>query len=191
MNLTAPSQRRQSPAKSSSSSPTFFRARAEHSISRGGGNTAFLAQQGLRVVGVDRSLEALAQGRELARRKNVNPNWIQPYLETRTLPGSAFDVVACTFYHNPKLYPSIRESLCTRGLLFYETYSLEQLRFETGPRNPAHLLQPSELLHAFGDWDVLFCRETRHTRGVATLVARKPAARDCDSDIIKLAAMQI
>jgi tellurite methyltransferase len=142
----------------------------------GGRNTVFLAQRNLQAVGIDRSREALAQGGELARQKKVHVEWIQADLETFALPPAAYDVIACTFYRDPKLYSAIRESLCPGGLLFYETFSLEQLRFKTGPRNPAHLLQPSELLHAFGDWDVLFYHETWIDRGVAALVARKPAA---------------
>lgn len=141
-----------------------------------GRNTVFLAQRNLQAVGIDRSRAALAQGRELARQKKVYVEWIQADLETFALPPAAFDVIACTFYRDPKLYSSIRESLCPGGLLYYETFSLEQLRFDTGPRNPAHLLLAAELLGAFGDWGVLFYRETWIAHGIATLVARKPAA---------------
>ena len=143
-----------------------------------GRNCLYLAERGLHAVGVDRSSVALEQGRELARRKQVTVEWVQADLQNFALPPAAFDIIVCTYYRDPTIYARIRESLQPRGILFYETYSLEQLGFETGPKNPAHLLGPNELLLAFAGWDVILYREMFIDRGTAALIARKPATKD-------------
>jgi tellurite methyltransferase len=142
----------------------------------GGRNALYLAQCGLRVVGVERSWKALEQGRELAHQKNLPVDWVQADLENFAIPRAAFDVVVCFYYRDPGLYAKIRQALRSGGLLFYETFTRDQLRLASGPRHPAHLLGPGELLEAFGDWDVIFYRETWIECGAAALVARKPQA---------------
>jgi SAM-dependent methyltransferase len=134
----------------------------------------YLAERGLRVVGVDSSWQGLARGRELASRKELTISWVQADLGKFALPTAAFDVILCFYYRDPKIYGQIRQALRPGGLLIYETYTLDQLRFATGPRNPAHLLEPAEVLRAFGDWDVILYRETWRERGLASIVARKP-----------------
>lgn len=139
----------------------------------GGRNSVFLAEHGLRAVGIDRSWHVLQQGRELAARRQVSVSWIQADLERFSLPHAAFDVILCFYYRDPRLYAAIRVALRPGGLLFYESYTREQLRLSEGPRNPAHLLEPGELLKAFYDLHLVFYRETWSERGLASLVARK------------------
>jgi tellurite methyltransferase len=139
-----------------------------------GRHSLFLAGRGLRVVAVDRSPAALEEGRELARLRGLRVNWVRADLESFPLPTEAFDVIVCFYYRDPGLYAGLRAALRPGGLIVYETYTREQLRFSSGPRNPAHLLEPGELLDAFGGWDVIFYHETRLKRGVACIVARKP-----------------
>lgn len=154
-----------------------FTGRALDLACGGGRNTVFLAQRGMRAVGVDRSPAALEQGRELARQRKVTVDWVRADLEIFTLPPVTFDVIVCTYFRDPRLYAPIRESLRPGGLLFYETFSREQLRFDDGPKNPAHVLDPAELLQVFGDWRVMFYREMWIDRGISALIARKPAAQ--------------
>lgn len=142
-----------------------------------GRNSLFLAERGLRVVGVDSSEQALEQGRELARRRGLRIAWVRADLERFSLPPANLDVIVCFYYRDPALFAPMRDWLRRGGLLLYETFTREQLRFDHGPRNPAHLLEPGELLGAFGDWDLIFYRETSTESGVATLVARKPELR--------------
>ena len=142
----------------------------------GGRNAVFLARQGLEVTGIDWSEKFLGQARELARAARVRVNWIQQDLESSSLPPGRFDVITCFCYRDPRLYPQIISALRPGGLLFYETFTREQLRFPTGPRNPAHLLVPGELLQAFGGLEVLFYRETSRAKGLAGLIACKQTA---------------
>ena len=138
-----------------------------------GRNSAYLAQRGLDVTAVDLSLPALEEGRELARRKNVRVDWVQADLERFLLPSARFDLVVVFYYRYTALYSRLRETLKPGGMLVYQTFTLEQLKFAFGPRNPAHLLTPGELLQVFGDWNVLFYRETSVGQGIASLAARK------------------
>ncbi len=142
----------------------------------GGRNAVFLAQQGLEVTGIDWSEKSLGQARVLAREARVRVNWILQDLESSRLPPAPFDVLTCFYYRDPRLYPQIISALRPGGLLFYETFTREQLRFPTGPRNPAHLLVPGELLQAFGRLEVLFYREASQEKGFAGMVARKQPA---------------
>ncbi len=151
------------------------RGRALDLACGGGRHSVFLAQHGLSVTGVDASDEALRQARELARQKNVRVDFVQADLERFALPRATFDVVACFYYRDPNLYAPLGEALVPGGLLFYETYTLEQLRFDSGPRNPAHLLEPGELRAAFRRWQVIFYREQWRQKGLASLIARKPS----------------
>ena len=103
-----------------------------------GRNAVYLAERGLEVVAVDRSREGLQQGRELARARQCRVLWVQAHLETFELPAQAFDVISCFYYRDPDLYPRLRSALRPQGLLFYETFTLDQLEFASGPRDPAH-----------------------------------------------------
>lgn len=139
-----------------------------------GRHSLFLAERGLRVVAIDRSPTRLQEGRELARLRNLQVDWVCADLENFALPVHAFDLIVCFYYRDPALYAPLRAALRPAGLMVYETFTRWQLRFASGPRNSAHLLEPAELLHAFGDWDVIFYRQTQCERAAASLVARKP-----------------
>jgi tellurite methyltransferase len=139
-----------------------------------GQNTLYLASQGLVATGFDRSREGLEAGREAALRSNLTAHFVQADLTRFALPDHAFSVLICFKYRDPKLFRSIRAALCPGGLLIYETYTIEHLKCGHKSLNPAHLLERNELLHAFGDWEIIFYREAWVGRGVASIVARKP-----------------
>jgi tellurite methyltransferase len=139
-----------------------------------GQNTLYLARHGLTPTGIDLRLDALAAGREAAARANLCVSFVQADLTRFSLPRDAFSVVICFKYRDPQLYPTLRAALQPGGLLIYETYTIEHLKFGRKPLNPAHLLAKNELRHAFGDWEVIFYREVWAGRGLASLVARKP-----------------
>jgi len=139
-----------------------------------GRNTLFLARQGLEGIGVDRSMESLAAGREKAGRSRLKASFVRGDLTRFILPANAFSVVVCFKYRNHEIYPSIRAALRPGGLLVYETYTWEHASYGLKPRNPEHLLERNELLRAFGDWEIIFYREVWMERGTASLVARKP-----------------
>ena len=139
-----------------------------------GRNTLYLARQGLVAIGIDRSMDGLISGREDAARANLKASFVQADLTMFAFPPNAFSVVVCFKYRDRNWYPSIRSALRPGGLLVYETYSIDHLKFGHKPLDPAHLLERNELLQAFGDWEILYYREVWKGRGIASLVARKP-----------------
>ncbi len=139
-----------------------------------GQNTLYMAQRGLISTGFDLSMKALAAGREAAARSNLTVSFVQVDLTRFSLPRNTFSVVICFKYRDPQLYPTLRATLRPGGLLVYETYTIEHLKYGRKPLNPAHLLGRNELRDAFGDWEIIFYHEAWTGRGVASLVARKP-----------------
>ena len=142
-----------------------------------GRNAIFLAQRGLEVTGIDRSKDVLAEAEEAAEKSGVQVKWVAEDLETAThplsLPQNHYDVITCFYYRDPRLYPQIFAALRPGGILFYETFTLDQLQHDFGPRDPDHLLAPGELLRVFQRLELLFYREMALEKAVAGLIARK------------------
>jgi tellurite methyltransferase len=154
-----------------------------------GRNAVFLAQQGYQVFAVERSRVGLEKTEALARECGVGCHWaaqlIPPHkhdaqlllvhadLESFALPSEHFDVVLCFKYLQRPLLPFLHRALRRRGMLVYETHTLEQLKFASGPRSPEFLLQRGELRAAFSAMEILFYSELCAGKGMASLLARK------------------
>ena len=163
-----------------------------------GRHLAGLAAAGFRPFGVDVSLEALRD----ARRRTVPPASVWCADLTRTsLPANRFDLVLVTRYLERSLFPALKTTVVEGGFVLYETFTRGQLAHGTGPRSPAHLLEPSELRRRFDDaearagkadrldspveaqvdlsvgprFDILFYEECDAPEAVARLVARRVA----------------
>jgi tellurite methyltransferase len=95
-------------------------------------------------------------------------------LEEVSLPAGAFSLVLCVNYLQRSLFPQIENALAPGGMLLFETYTVAQLDFEGGPRNPKYLLEVGELRTAFPKLRNLFYRELRAGKGIASLIAQKP-----------------
>lgn len=139
-----------------------------------GRNAVFLAAEGFEVTGIERSPTAIAKAQALAAECGVNIEVIEADLERFELSREKFEVVLCLYYLDRKLFSAIARALVPGGWVIFETYTREQLRFDRGPRNPDHLLEPGELRRAFADFQVRLYRETTEGRAVASLVAEKP-----------------
>jgi tellurite methyltransferase len=96
-------------------------------------------------------------------------------LEKVNLPAEAFSLVVCVNYLQRSLFSQIESTLTPGGMLLFETYTVAQLDFEGGPRNPNYLLEPGELRTAFPSLRHLFYRELRAGKGIASLIAQKAA----------------
>jgi SAM-dependent methyltransferase len=84
-----------------------------------------------------------------------------------------YDLVIVFYFLRRELFPAIIASLKPRGLLFYKTFTEEQLHLVAGPRNPDYLLQPGELRQGFHDLEILRYKESVTSMATAELVARK------------------
>jgi tellurite methyltransferase len=100
---------------------------------------------------------------------------IEADLESLSLPAASFDVILCLRYLQRSLFPAMERALRPGGILVYETFTTGQLSFESGPRNPDHLLKPGELRTAFFHLTTLFYREWKSREALASLLARKPS----------------
>jgi SAM-dependent methyltransferase len=156
-----------------------------------GRNALFLAERGRHVTAVDWSepglgiLEARAQNKKIpvrriqkpvdsGRTKRAGIDVLPADLEEIQLPENCYDVIVCIRYLQRSLFPQICRALRPGGMLLYETFTRAQLDFESGPKDPAYLLNPGELREAFPELCVLFYRELRAGQGIASLAAQKP-----------------
>ena len=109
-----------------------------------GRHARWLAGQGFRVTGVDRDAAAVAPLRSLAE-------VVVADIESDAWPlaGRRFDAVVVTNYLWRPLLPLLQQSLATGGVLIIETFGHGQQHIGK-PSRPDFLLQPGELLKAFG-----------------------------------------
>ncbi len=101
------------------------------------------------VTGIDRDAVALAESSGLGRMVHAD-------IETHAWPlgGEKFDaVIVCNYLWRP-LFSNLLASVADGGVLLYETFGCEQPKHGR-PTNPEFLLQPLELIQAFGDLHVV------------------------------------
>ena len=143
-----------------------------------GQNGVFLAQRGYAVTGVDRSRAAAELSRKYASSKGVSIDAVAADMLDWPFPENHFEVILNFYFLEPALAPRIKAGLKKGGLLFFETYTLDQQRFD-GPHNPDFLLKPNELLESFLDLFVVFYHERIEPNGkgsyraVASMIAKK------------------
>lgn len=160
-----------------------------------GRNAIFLAACGWAVTAIDGSRAALDQAKAAAQSHGIDALLIEPPgstaappiprsgrvhlieadLEAFQLPREQFHLIVCFHYLQRSAFPAIEEALVPGGILLYETFTRAQLRFPSGPRNPQYLLETGELRAAFPTLTTIFFRELSAGKGIATLLARKPA----------------
>jgi tellurite methyltransferase len=142
-------------------------------------NSIFLALKGVKVISGDLSSESLQRAGELAAECGAEISVWQVDLESEginPLPEHVYGAILVFRYLHRPLIPCIKKALRNGGLLLYETFTVEQLRFGK-PRNPDYLLQPGELRHMFADWEIIHYFEgikENPIRAVAQLITRKP-----------------
>ena len=141
-----------------------------------GRNAVFLAKMGFAVEGVDISPDAVKTALEAARDASVAIKADVANLEgDYRIKASAYDVIICFRYLQRSLIPQIKEGLRRGGMVVYETFTVEQVRFGK-PSNPEYLLKYNELLHLFLDFRCRFYQEgiLETGKAVARLIAEKP-----------------
>jgi tellurite methyltransferase len=96
-------------------------------------------------------------------------------LERVALAELSFSLIICVHYLQRSLFTSMQAALRPGGMLLFETFTQAQIENGSGPRNPAYLLGLGELRTAFPDLRIVFYRELRAGKGIASLIARKVA----------------
>lgn len=146
-----------------------------------GRNALFLANAGVRVMGLDRNPDHVRELEVRARRLDAPLTAIRCDLETEhgipIAPGSCGAILVFRFLFRP-LATAIESALRPGGILLYETFALAQRETGRGPHRREFYLEPDELLTLFPNLEVLFysegCDAGRSGDITARLVARKP-----------------
>jgi SAM-dependent methyltransferase len=111
-------------------------------VACGAGRHALLfAERGLEVIGVDREPQSIT-GVKFVHVDLEAPGAAWPF------GGQRFAAIVVTNYLHRPLLPQLGAALAEDGLLIYETFMMGNEKYGR-PTNPAFLLQPDELLHAF------------------------------------------
>jgi tellurite methyltransferase len=140
-----------------------------------GRNAVYLAGLGFQVEGVDISPLAVESALQLAGRNQVAVQaQVADLTRDYSIPPAAYDVIICFNYLQRSLIPSLKAGLKNGGMIVYETFIVDQVRFGK-PHNPDFLLRHNELLEMFRDFRVLRYREGifDDRRAVAGLIAEK------------------
>jgi len=145
-----------------------------------GGNSRFLLQRGLRVIGVDISYVAAIKA------KNDLPTLMAVVADLNKfhIPDNTFDVIINFLYLQRDLWVPIINGLKKSGVVFIECLMEDMLSIHP-EINPAFLLKPGELQQAFlqanlgKNLEILYYTEgwrptvTSHPRSTASLIARR------------------
>jgi len=142
-----------------------------------GRHAIWLAKQGWKVTLIDISETGVEQARQnagpLASHIRRVVEDLSGFKASLTEFEVAFEVVMAFFYLQREIFSEIVQAVRPGGLLVYKTYTLAQAKLAGGPKNPAHLLDPGELLQMASGLRVLHYQEEVAEKATAELVARK------------------
>ncbi len=140
-------------------------------IACGTGETSiYLAKKGFIVEAFDISDVAIKKARQKAKREGVSVKFKPVDADRFSFGISRYDLVLNFYFLNRRIFPKIRRSLRSGGILIFETYNEEHS--SVNPCfNPNYLLRKGELIDEFGDMEILYYCEVSN---ITTLVARKP-----------------
>ena len=143
-----------------------------------GRHAIWLAKQGWEVTLIDISETGVEQAQQNAGPLSSRIHFVVDDLtrieawQTRFEAG--FEVVMTFFYLERKIFPQIVRAIRPGGLLIYKTPTSAQAKLDggsRGPKNPAYLLEPGELLQLANGLRVLHYREQAGNLATAELVA--------------------
>lgn len=140
-----------------------------------GRNVPALVHAGFHVTGIDIQIDAIRDAMCTARASNLPLDAICADLTMFPLPPARFELIVVTRYLQRDLFDALREALVPGGVLLYETFTENQLRYDRGPRLRSHLLRPGELRMRLHGMQVLFDEEVTAPEAVARIAARRRA----------------
>jgi SAM-dependent methyltransferase len=163
--------------------PLFPHGGSALDLAGGAGRHAiWLARQGWKVTLMDISETGVEQARQnagpLASHIHFLVDDLTRFQASQTEFESAFDVVMAFFYLDRKIVSEIVRAVRPGGLFIYKTHTLAQAKLAGGPKNPAHLLRPGELLQLASGLRVLHYQERVAKKATAELVARKETTQE-------------
>src|ERR1022692_4133161 len=142
-----------------------------------GRHSIWMAKQGWEVTLIDVSDAGVEQARQnagpLASHMHFVVDDLTHFKASQTQFEAGFEVVMAFFYLKRENFSEMMKAVRPGGLLVYKTLTVAQLKLAGGPKNPAHLLEPGELLRLADGLRVLHYREEVAEKATAELVARK------------------
>ena len=146
-----------------------------------GQNSLWLAQRGFVVDSWDISQVAL-DNLERAGTQDLSIHTKQVDISAASLPRETYDLIVITRYLDRSLADAIVGALRPKGLVCYQTFTVEKDRAK-GPSNPKFLLQPNELLSMFTTLRVISFKDEGQVgdcsaglRGESYLIGQKNSA---------------
>lgn len=144
-----------------------------------GGNSFSLAERGLQVDAWDISPVAIDRIKKSPSISSlINASFVD--ICNTQLKKNHYDVIVVSRFLNRDIIPQLIGALRPKGLIFYQTFTLEKAQLG-GPTNPDFLLKKAELLTLFAKLSPIIYREegclgdTKFGfRNEALLVAEKP-----------------
>jgi SAM-dependent methyltransferase len=130
-----------------------------------GRNGQWLARQGFVVHTVDLSPVGVERSRKAAEAAGLAMSIEQADLSEWKWPVGEFDAVAAIFLHLPRelsnrIHPAMLRALKPGGILIFEAFTPEQIKFHTGgPKDPDLLYTANLLRHNFEGAEVLELEE--------------------------------
>src|SRR4030042_1725382 len=96
-------------------------------------------------------------------------------------PANRYDLIINFHYLQRSLAGPIVQALKRGGVLFFESFTIDQLQYGYGPKDPAFLVRPGELKELVAGLEALLYHEgvmggDRGPQAVAPLIARKRRA---------------
>ena len=141
--------------------PSAASRRALDVASGAGRNALWLAQIGYHTHAIDRSADRLAELRALATAMDLPITTEERDLETTPPPDlgdQRYDLIVVVNYLHRPLAPRLVTALAPGGILFYETFTVDQAAYGR-PSNPDFLLTAGELPRLFAALTVIDYRE--------------------------------
>lgn len=137
-----------------------------------GRNAVFVASLGYDVLGVDISEAGIRKAQALAKKKKVRIKTLLVDLDDYALPEKTYDLILCFNFLDRRMFPAIRRALKPRGLIFYETFTIDHLKHSSFKRE--WVLEHNELLREFSEFHVLKYQEIdQDGKAIASIVAQK------------------
>jgi len=126
-----------------------------------GRNAVYLAQQGFEVVAVDISPKGLEKGRKLAQKLGVEIKTVVADLRKYDMGRAQYDLITDFYYYDPALFGRIMTALKPGGFFVFQNFSIDQPNTNRfGPRNPAYLVKPNEILNYFDQYRIRYYEDT-------------------------------
>ncbi len=124
-----------------------------------GRNAIWLAEQGWQVTAVDFSHVAIEKGGAIAKRRNVDVEWVVADA-AEYAPGGKFDLVAILYLHTAReerdqWMRHARDAVASNGLLLYIGHDLSNIEHGVGgPQHPEVLPTPRDVAQMLPGFEI-------------------------------------